>query len=613
MGQTLPNGIYLPAEGERNCYDGLEGNWRSLDGLISTVSGKASATHTHGSITNDGKLATANRVLVTDGNKVISLSGVTDTELSYLSGVTSAIQTQLNSKAGLSDNNTFSGDNSFSKTISSSHSIVLSSRYANVQLGAIPSTDQALLRFQCNDKDDDSLCYFRQFYQSSGTSTFQLFVRNKFANGTLSTSGTYDYAYLGIGIESDKSPFAFLKGTFKPYTTGIYDLGSSSYQWNNLYAKNYFYNGVAWGLDKVNTWTDENTYTATINYQSSYTLGNPPQSAAAQVAIKVLDTAGTNYLAQIAAYQDTSLSGLRFTIRDKFDSNGFSPSGSNRNKHLYFVQNTSNQGYLQWDGYTNNNVSPIANNTYNLGSSSYQWNNLYAKNYFYNGTAWGLDKANTWTALNSYSAGIELVGNRYAYILPEFSVNYSGISLLTNSFGKTVKIGSYTTNASNNIVLDTTIGFLELAAGQGSDGNIVRIQPRNGTFAELGTSNNKWKTLNGLNPGALSLPDFSAEFDVSGQIVPPTGENQISINWGRNTFTPSVNGWLSVRIHKATSIEIYRSIRSSYCAASRVESADDICVCSPVVAGVEYTIKIQATQFSSDYDHFRLSPCLGNV
>ena len=48
MGQTLPNGIYLPAEGERNCYDGLEGNWRSLDGLISTVAGKASTSHTHG-------------------------------------------------------------------------------------------------------------------------------------------------------------------------------------------------------------------------------------------------------------------------------------------------------------------------------------------------------------------------------------------------------------------------------------------------------------------------------------------------------------------------------------------------------------------------------------
>ena len=34
MGQTLTNGIFLPNEGERNCYNGLEGNWRAIDGYI---------------------------------------------------------------------------------------------------------------------------------------------------------------------------------------------------------------------------------------------------------------------------------------------------------------------------------------------------------------------------------------------------------------------------------------------------------------------------------------------------------------------------------------------------------------------------------------------------
>lgn len=31
MGQTLTNGVYLPDEGERNCYTGLAANWRALD------------------------------------------------------------------------------------------------------------------------------------------------------------------------------------------------------------------------------------------------------------------------------------------------------------------------------------------------------------------------------------------------------------------------------------------------------------------------------------------------------------------------------------------------------------------------------------------------------
>ena len=34
MGQTLTNGIYLPAEGEVRCYDGLASNWTTLDAVV---------------------------------------------------------------------------------------------------------------------------------------------------------------------------------------------------------------------------------------------------------------------------------------------------------------------------------------------------------------------------------------------------------------------------------------------------------------------------------------------------------------------------------------------------------------------------------------------------
>lgn len=34
MGQTLPHGVYLPDNGERNCYTGLSQNWQMLDNLI---------------------------------------------------------------------------------------------------------------------------------------------------------------------------------------------------------------------------------------------------------------------------------------------------------------------------------------------------------------------------------------------------------------------------------------------------------------------------------------------------------------------------------------------------------------------------------------------------
>ena len=39
MGSTLEHGIYLPSEGEKNCYQGLAGNWNKVDGALGDVAG----------------------------------------------------------------------------------------------------------------------------------------------------------------------------------------------------------------------------------------------------------------------------------------------------------------------------------------------------------------------------------------------------------------------------------------------------------------------------------------------------------------------------------------------------------------------------------------------
>ena len=73
--------------------------WANIQNKPSTF---APSAHSHGNITNAGELGTASRAVVTDGNKKVSVSSVTSTELGYLSGVTSNLQTQLNSKANSS-------------------------------------------------------------------------------------------------------------------------------------------------------------------------------------------------------------------------------------------------------------------------------------------------------------------------------------------------------------------------------------------------------------------------------------------------------------------------------------------------------------------------------
>ena len=47
MGTTLQNGIFRPAEGERNCYTGLASNWTILDGVIGGYSAHAANLTIH--------------------------------------------------------------------------------------------------------------------------------------------------------------------------------------------------------------------------------------------------------------------------------------------------------------------------------------------------------------------------------------------------------------------------------------------------------------------------------------------------------------------------------------------------------------------------------------
>ena len=47
MGQTLTNGLYLPDEGERYCYDGLASNWTILDAVVGSYNAHIENTTIH--------------------------------------------------------------------------------------------------------------------------------------------------------------------------------------------------------------------------------------------------------------------------------------------------------------------------------------------------------------------------------------------------------------------------------------------------------------------------------------------------------------------------------------------------------------------------------------
>ena len=79
----------------------------SVTSDIQTQLNNKQATITGAATTIDTEDLTASRALVSDGSGKVAVSSVTSTELGYVSGVTSAVQTQLNAKIPTYDGATY--------------------------------------------------------------------------------------------------------------------------------------------------------------------------------------------------------------------------------------------------------------------------------------------------------------------------------------------------------------------------------------------------------------------------------------------------------------------------------------------------------------------------
>lgn len=279
------------------------------------------------------------------------------------------------------------------------------------------------------------------------------------------------------------------------------------------------------------------------------------------------------------------------------------------------------------------NLIPAANDAYDLGSSSYQWNNLYAKNYYYNGTAWGLDKANVWTGNNTFSGQNIYTAVTYGnkVVLKNTGLDLSnGNSGLTDTYlhfiqwvdnSDTVyatlqgftKSANTTTVISNKYKTDANTSVTAELRLENS-GTAKSFYSNSNGDTDLGTSTKKWKTLNGVNPGALSFPNYSdtTYIDISGSIVPPAGETEINKNLESNYYTPPIDGWLSIRIDGAKYLQIYRNAYN----CPGVTAGDGtgnikLIATLPVRKNETYTIRIKKD--SAGIEYYLLYPCLGNV
>lgn len=252
----------------------------------------------------------------------------------------------------------------------------------------------------------------------------------------------------------------------------------------------------------------------------------------------------------------------------------------------------------------NSNFIPSANNSYDLGSSSYQWNNLYAKGYYYNGVAWGLGQNNRWTGTNQFDSSVILPtfgSSNYKNYGIATSIGYSGFNNYYKFLRTTATYGTDNTPDTSKpsfltfrpYTLKTEIMDNVVVCNNGTNNYLAPIA-NNAT--DLGTSTNKWKTLNGINPGALSLPSTTytgstaiTEIDRTGWVYDGTV----------NTYSPPVDCWLSISNGGAITVWGVNT-------AFGMKATDNIAI--PLRSGETYSVSLTRSP-----DFCRIYPCLGNV
>ena len=264
-------------------------------------------------------------------------------------------------------------------------------------------------------------------------------------------------------------------------------------------------------------------------------------------------------------------------------------------------------------------------NAINLGTSSYQWKSVYAQAYYYNGTAWGLDKANVWSSdqiIQNASIGLKntsiakgsnvQAGGSAIVLIDKDDKRLANISTRITSASRTV-IELHVENTYKNGLLSTD-SDAELIESSWYFGHLwngtpyytltglceTDICPRDNN-KNLGSSNYKWKSFNGINPGALSLPTtVYSDIDTTNRTLAGSTIN----------YTPVLDGWVEINLNVNANSFTRISVENIYYRhSSEAQAGNQAMLTFPVRAGQTYEIKL----WGSSILQARFIKCEGNV
>ena len=229
-----------PEAGDQDKFLRGDGMW-GVAGEASSVAwanvtGKPSSftpsSHAHGNLTNDGKLSTASRAVVTDGNGAVGVSSVTAAELGHLSGVTSAVQTQIDGRAADSEVVKLTGDQDIlgAKTFLGTFTVSGAEIFLQSTSLDVSSRPSSTINkyFRCIDKNRWSANII-QFHNTSNSTTIRLMCRT-YTDTSTSDSSLPHVEFLNYNPASGTPSMEF-----RPSSSSI-TLGASNAKWGQIYS-----------------------------------------------------------------------------------------------------------------------------------------------------------------------------------------------------------------------------------------------------------------------------------------------------------------------------------------------------------------------------------------
>lgn len=291
MGQTLTNGLYLPGEGERYCYDGLASNWTILDAVVGGYNAHIENTTIH----------------ISSEERIKWNTGVTQAYvLRYASSSVSANSTVAYSSLDNVDNVKI-GDKVLDQDGKMYSVTAVDSANSQITVGALLidlSKDSDLSNYYTKAEVDaldsnavhktgnETITGTKRFSDNpvigSSNTNITLSNREVTANATASTTGNHSSNYMQlkamvtyadnssiravVALAINEDAYADGKrSALYPVSNNVTNLGNAGKRWANVYATNYYYGSseVEFSTKFVTTDTAQ-----TITYPKTFTT--PP-------------------------------------------------------------------------------------------------------------------------------------------------------------------------------------------------------------------------------------------------------------------------------------------------------------------------------------------------